>query len=256
MKNTRFGIYRPPNPEYTLGHRLLELFGIGAFFTLTSLLAVWCWTQEHGAGNASLVLAAFVGYIGSDFISGFVHWAGDTLGDEETPILGKAFIRPFREHHTDQKEITRHDFVETNGNNCLITLLPMLAVYWSLPERRMPVVAFFVASFVSVNVATFGTNQFHKWAHMDVPPPFVSLLQKLRIILNPGHHSIHHTAPYEKHYCITVGWLNPLLTGTKFWRGMEWSVRTIFGSLVKVASHVPAVLEEAATGGSRPLPTE
>jgi len=180
------------------------------------------------AANPWLALSAFMlGFVAADFISGFVHWAADTWGTPEWPIIGKALIRPFREHHVDQKEITRHDFIETNGNNCFISIGPTVAAaLLPLSDAAW----FFVAAMVfALCLSVFGTNQFHKWAHMDEPPPPVRWLQRANLILPPEHHAVHHTAPYARYYCITVGWLNEALFRVRFFQVLERIVSATTG---------------------------
>ena len=53
-------------------------------------------------------------------------------------------------------------------------------------------------------------------------------LQSAGLILSPEHHSIHHASPQDKSYCITVGWMNPLLDKIGFFRICE----TIVGRVV------------------------
>jgi len=73
--------------------------------------------------------------------------------------------------------------------------------------------------------AAFLTNQFHKWAHMDVPPAFVGRLQAWGMILSKEHHDIHHESPYDTYHCITTGFWNPLLDRTHLFERAEHLIR-------------------------------
>jgi len=114
---------------YSRSHRFFEIAAIVGLFVLLTVVA-WRGARGVTTWGQSLVVLAVVtaGYFLTDFISGFFHWAGDSLGSETMPILGAHFVKPFRFHHVDQKDITRHDFIETNGNNCIISILPLLHV--------------------------------------------------------------------------------------------------------------------------------
>lgn len=175
-----------------------------------------------------IALAAVAGYVAADFLSGLAHWAFDTWGSAATPLIGEGFIRPFREHHDDAESITRHDFVETNGNNCLAAI-PVLAVAAVAPVGTRSGV--FVAAFLLfASLAVIATNQFHKWAHTDDPGPLVRWLQRWHLILPADHHRAHHEAPHTTNYCITTGWMNPLLTAIGFHRRLERVIMGITGT--------------------------
>src|SRR5712692_91074 len=108
---------------YSPAVRRFEIASIIGFAVTMGALAVHIAPRSMASPWLALT-ALMVGFVLADFISGFVHWAADTWGTPDWPLIGKALIRPFREHHVDQKEITRHDFVETNGNNCFISIAP------------------------------------------------------------------------------------------------------------------------------------
>lgn len=180
-----------------------------------------------------LLAAALTGYLAADFVSGFVHWLGDTWGSPQTPLIGQALVRPFREHHVDQKGITRHDFIETNGNNCLISIpagLIALAIPLD-PGELFGLRLFLSASITSLILWVMATNQFHKWAHADERPAWVSFLQRIHLILPPEHHAIHHAAPFAKYYCITTGWLNWPLHKLRFFPLLERLMTATLGWL-------------------------
>jgi len=194
----------------------LTLFNIGSHLTSQNL---WI-----------LVTAAFLSMCIADIFSGLVHWGADTWGGLHTPLVGKSFIRSFREHHVDPMQITRHDFIEANGDNCMITV-PALALLSFVPILPGDNAQLFIMSFMtSLAIFVSFTNQFHKWAHMLKPPSAIAFLQDLKVILSRKNHQIHHHTPFDRYYCITTGWLNPVLGSIAFWKRAENSISYVTGA--------------------------
>lgn len=163
----------------------------------------------------SIFLAAVLSYLAADFASGMLHFLCDNFGSKRTFLIGKYFIEPFRQHHVDPIDITRHGFFATNANNCVVCLPVLIPLYFFLPQNA-PLLYALSLFFWFFLIWIFATNQFHKWAHQANRPPFIRFLQKIHLILPLDHHQIHHTVPFDKYYCITNGWLNFLLTRLGF----------------------------------------
>ena len=75
----------------------------------------------------------------------------------------------------------------------------------------------------------------------------MGFLQDSGIILGRRHHAIHHAAPYLRHYCITTGWMNPLLDRMQFFRRLERGITAVTGAEPHVDNLKPELeLEQAA----------
>lgn len=218
----------PPRPDlahYSASARALDAAGILGFFAFAATLAV---TLAPHVDRWTIAAAA-AGWIGADFVSGLVHWFFDTWLRHTTPILGPVFVRPFREHHVDPLSITRHDFVEVNGSNCLATCPVLAGALFLDPESALPRAA--AVALLALCLGIFATNQFHRWAHLPEPGPAIRALQDAGVILGRAHHAGHHAAPYDRRYCITTGWLNPLLDGVGFFRSLERVIHAATGAM-------------------------
>ncbi len=212
------------NNEYTPAHRAFEITSIavfGAIFIFEFIKAPWA-PYLDGVGWAYAVVAAFTGLMAADFVSGLVHWLADSFGRKSWPFLGTGFIRPFREHHDDPTDITKHDFIEVNGNSavCILLFLPFVATAQALAGPQLS--AWISVWTIAFTATIFMTNQIHSWAHSAEVNPFVGFLQKHRIILNPDDHEIHHTPPHDSYFCISFGWCNPILKRLKFFERVHF----------------------------------
>ncbi|KAJ8948689.1 hypothetical protein NQ317_014539, partial [Molorchus minor] len=142
--------------------RTQECICVGICLTLMAVNFLFILSYIRLEKLSTILVAAFCGIVTADFGSGFVHWAADTWGSIELPIIGKVrqifycvslwaknyllppphagpgsgfelsenFLRPFREHHIDPTSITRHDFIETNGDNFMVTIPFLGRMVW------------------------------------------------------------------------------------------------------------------------------
>lgn len=223
--------------------RVVDATSMFAFFVLELLLAREVWrgfiALDAGAHAGWLVPASFIaGYLTADFASGVFHFLADNYGSTTKPFVGPVFIRPFREHHIDPKAITRHDFLEVNGANCAMSLPFLLATYFLVPIDAN-LFTLFLGAYVGMFLfGIFLTNQFHSWAHLDHPPRIVRALQRSGLILGPEHHERHHTPPFNTYYCITSGWLNPILARTRFFERLYEPLRRVLEPIFGKADEV------------------
>ncbi|XP_069963048.1 plasmanylethanolamine desaturase 1 isoform X2 [Bactrocera oleae] len=107
---------------YGPGKRLQEIVCVYTCIALMLVDLILILKHIHFERLSVACVSALCGIITADFGSGLVHWAADTWGSVELPVIGKNFLRPFREHHLDPTSITRHDFIETNGDNFMVSI--------------------------------------------------------------------------------------------------------------------------------------
>jgi ubiquitin-conjugating enzyme E2 variant len=215
---------------YTKTKRAMEIFCVSTFVLLLIVSCVRIITSLYFVRNVWVTLCACVlSMCIADFFSGIVHWGADTWGSLETPFVGNSIIRSFREHHLAPTAMCHHDVFETNGDNCLLTLpFMLLAAVMNLKQDSLYML--FVHNFLVLLCLWVAiTNQIHKWSHIYKPSMLVSAMQNYGVILSKRDHAVHHRNPFDKYYCITNGWLNPLLASIDFWKRLEGVITFLTG---------------------------
>jgi plasmanylethanolamine desaturase len=214
-------------------HRTLEALGTIAVVVLLVCAfwrvgAAWLRTSPTLISGGALFGAVAMGLVCADFLSGLMQYTFDRFMSPTTPLLGAAFVTPFRQHHSDPVDITQHGLFPTLGNSALALVPLLIAAKVGIPLHSLPA-QLAMATLTSTMMFLFLTNQFHQWAHRVDVPASVAWLQARGLMLSQQHHLQHHSFPYESYYCITVGWLNRPLVAIGFWKTCDFLLAKVCG---------------------------
>ena len=118
-----------------------------------------------------------------------------------------------------------HGWLELHGNSCIPVFAILIAARSLGPVPAEEPIAH--AALFGFGLCAAATNQFHMWAHKQQPAPVVAWLQRHALILSPERHALHHEGGYCQSFCMTTGWLNPLLDRLEFFPRLERAIRTL-----------------------------
>ena len=117
---------------------------------------------------------------------------------------------------------------EVAGNAALVSL-PLAVALLALPRPNGFAATLLCVTALSFSAAAVATNVFHRWAHAASPPRVARRLQRLGLILTPMRHALHHRGEHDRAYCVTSGWLNPVLDRLGFFARLERMVGRVAG---------------------------
>lgn len=159
----------------------------------------------------------------ADFVAGVIHWAEDAYFTEDTPVIGRLFIRPNIVHHHFPRYFTRLSWWQSSWDLTLFGAAALL-IAWPLGLLRWQL-GLFVA--LSVNA-----NQVHKWSHRTRAENgrIISTLQDWHILQTPRHHGLHHSDPKNTYYCPITNLVNPVLERMNFWARLESAIEKLTGA--------------------------
>ena len=217
----------PALPEPSRSQRLLWSIWVAGAALLAAAVAMRL-VREAAPVRWWVPLAALAGMAAADFASGLLHWAADTWGRADLPVVGSRILVPFRVHHVNPDDFLTRRFLDTNGDVAAISI-PVLSGLLVMPLESAWQHAVGFGGFAFCLVGGM-TNQIHQWAHLPSPPGAVRLLQGLGLFLGAREHAVHHQRPYHGHYCITTGWCNRLLDRIAFFRRLETAITALTGA--------------------------
>ena len=161
-------------------------------------------------------------WLATDLLSGVFHWMEDAYGDPAWPVVGRHVTKPNVLHHYVPRAFVTNSWWRSSRlllGICTVITLTTLALGW------------FNWMVALAMVLGLNANQVHKWSHRSRREngPVIGWLQRVHLLQSPSHHHRHHVHGKDSHYCVLTDFLNPVLDGVGFWRGLEWLVARVLG---------------------------
>ena len=222
---------KPFYAESTVGEDRTMLICVIANCLLVAFCAIYIASAYIALQPAPIttMLALLLGYFLADVASGLVHWATDTWFSEKQ--FGR-LIAIAREHHTHPSHILGYRFLEnaTLGSAPSSLFIGPVAIAIAFFPPSSFLYAIMIVLFLVSLTLLFGTS-LHNIGHRKARSPVIKVAQKLRLVITPAYHHVHHSGVQTTRYCTVNGWANPLLDRIGFWRFLERWISRITGAV-------------------------
>ena len=227
---------RPDNALWRrmpLGGKGLAVAGL-TLFAASTLLNLAAAGADPGWWMVPAVVVAW--YL-TDLASGVIHMAFDyrpcppVAGlawlfhfdgrrDSEQYLRRKAAVMPrlsviqrlvfdFKNHHPRPDALGRRSTLELLSATVLLVNLP-LSLALNLAVLLAPPPGWATLGSVVFLVGGAFAQYFHAVLHRRAVAPPIAVLRRLRLLLTPGQHAVHH-ATLQRDFATVSGWSNPLL---------------------------------------------
>ena len=193
---------------------------------LNGAVVLWCalWlvfvARDQAPAWPWLVAMLVPGLFLADLFSGLVHWGTDTWFDE-TQFCRVVSIA--REHHIYPHHIVDYGVRDYLGYSCwpaALAIGPVVAVLSiAVPPSPVTYLCMFLCGEIALFMV-FGTYG-HRLGHAPARSPVVRWLQRLRLLISPSYHKVHHSGNHDVRYCVINGWADAVCDRIGFWRGLE-----------------------------------
>jgi ubiquitin-conjugating enzyme E2 variant len=178
-----------------------------------------------------LPLATFVGLLGADFVSGFLHWMFDTWFDDTRPYLRRMVVM-VREHHLRPNAIFEYPWHHDAAPLALIGTVVSTPLLWPAlcGGNGTALACLRVWCGVTLDLLVVSMLELHKLGHRRSAVGPLGWLQACHIGISPKHHAKHHRGGHDRCYCIVSGLMDYVLDAARFWRILESFVSYVTGA--------------------------